>query len=195
VYNAPVIEETHKNTEDQIMKRFLVTLFIVSLAAGCGGGKTDQQTQSQAPADSAQQIAKQNYLSAGLAELKAGKPIEAIRNFDQSIKENPRDPQGYLILGQAYMHMKEYNRAVDTLEAAIRMTPPQGEVFYILAMNYRFLGEIDLAKKSAAKSLALFRKEQDQENFKKAAAFLQVLSASGKEVASTDQKSVTTDQK
>lgn len=159
------------------MKKGSVMVFAALLLAGCGG--SDRSGQSNAPASLSQTAqapsASDAALMAGIAQLRNGQVTEAIHSFDTSIRENPRNFQTYMILGQTYMHLKDYNRAIDTFTVATAVEPDNGEVKLLLATNYGLAGNYRMAKLEAEKCLAIFQKEKDETNFKRAVALLQGL--------------------
>jgi tetratricopeptide (TPR) repeat protein len=116
-----------------------------------------------------------DHIQEGIQHLQQANTVEAIKSFDEAIKNNPTDPSGYIILGETYMRLQEYNRAVDSLNAASRVAPDKGEIFYLLAINYGLLGKRDLAKENAQKSVEKFRLAKDEENFLRSLALLQGL--------------------
>lgn len=163
--------------------RLVIMLGVAVLIAGCGSKPEGQASSNAAPtAQAASQMAadkfipEQKFLALGIQDLRRGKPVEAIRSFDAAIKQNPRDPNAYLVLGETYMHLKNYDRAIDTLSAATRIAPEKGEFYYFLALNYELKGDKDQAKVNAQKSFELFRLHQDEENLKKSLALLRELS-------------------
>jgi Tfp pilus assembly protein PilF len=121
-------------------------------------------------------------IATGMDYLRQGDIRQAIKSFDEAIKENPKDVQGYMILGQTYMHMKEYNRAIDTLTVATQVAPDNGQAHYLLATNFGLAGNYSMARVQAQRSAEIFRKNQDENNFKRSVALLQGLPQSGSQV-------------
>ncbi len=161
------------------MKKGLLILAVIAIFAGCGEAKkTDGAKvvsgEGKMSASSASAAANP-LIAAGLASLQKGDIKAAIKSFDDAIRENPKDVQGYIILGQTYMHLKDYNRAVDTFLVATRVDPENGQAHYLLATNLGLAGNYTLARAQAEKSVEIFRKNQDGNNFKRAVALLQGL--------------------
>lgn len=155
------------------MKRIVIIMLAAAFVSGCGSEKTESKGKPQVTAKTAQD----KFLNKGIQYLQEANTIDAVRSFDQAIKQNPLDPRGYMILGQTYMRMNAYDRAIDTLSAAARIVPEKGEIFYLLAVNHGLAGNKDLAALNAQKSVELFRQKQDEENFKKSLALLKGLMA------------------
>ncbi len=153
------------------MKKVAIVMLMAGLVAGCGSPQSGAKKTSKA----AQEMAQNKFLNEGILHLQKADTGKAVKSFDMAIKQNPTDPRGYIILGQTYMRMNDYDRAIDSLSAASYVAPDQGEVFYLLAINHRLAGNSTLAKQSAQKSIDLFRQKQDAENFKRSLALLKSL--------------------
>lgn len=150
----------------------LVGIFLI----GCQPQKEQSQDQKKISHRSETAInLNHDYVGEGIQFLKEANTAKAIQSFDQAIKQDPMNPRPYIILGETYMRMREYNRAVDTFTAASRLKPDDGEVEYLLAVNYGLAGNKKLAQEHAQKSLDLFRLQQDEKNFVRALALVQGL--------------------
>lgn len=161
------------------MKKALVLLTSIIFLAGCSKGQEQAQAPVAAPAAEQQvaSVATPPMIVSGMGHLRKGEIREAIQSFDEAIKANPKDVQGYLILGQTYMHLKEYNRAIDTLTVATQVDPNNGQAHYLLATNFGLAGNFSMARFQAQKCVEIFRQNQDEENFKRSVALLQGLPA------------------
>lgn len=157
------------------MKRFLVVMLAVAFVSGCGSPSTGSKSKPKAtPKETAKRV-QDKFLNEGIQYLQEANTVEAVRSFDQAIRQNPLDTRGYMILGQTYMRMNNYDRAIDTLLAASRVSPDQGEIYYLLAVNHRLAGNPELAKENVQKSIELFRQTKDERNFKKSLVLLKGL--------------------
>ena len=159
--------------------KLVIMLGVAVLIAGCGSRAEEPasaNTTPAAPAASDNFVPEKKFIALGIQDLRKGQPVDAIRSFDAAIKQNPSNPEAYIILGETYMHLKNYDRAIDTLSAATRVAPDQGELYYFLALNYELKGDKDHAKINAQKSFELFRLHQDEDNLKKSLALLRELS-------------------
>ena len=166
------------------MKKIFIVLVAGIMIWGCGSSEEKKADKAGTPF--AKQIARQqraaasstkakDFIEDGIEHLQDAEVKAAIQSFDNAIRQNPWDPEPYLILSQTYMRLKNYLRAVDTLSAAERIAPDRGDIPYLLAICYGILGKQDLAAASAKKSIELFRASKDEEHFKKAIALLQGL--------------------
>lgn len=156
---------------------------MLAIFAGCGeakkndGAKTVTGTMKKSQTVAVVPASENPLITAGVAHLKKGDVRAAIQSFDEAIRDNPRDVQGYLILGQTYMHLKDFNRAIDTFIVATRVDPENGQAHYLLATNLGLAGNYTMARVQAEKSAEIFRKNQDGANFKRSVALLQGLPA------------------
>ena len=166
------------------MKDIIALIIGCCLFSSCGSPQTKEPSpplSSPEPvvqaAESNRETLFQNKLDQGYVFLKEANPIEAIKSFDAAIKENPTDPQGYIILGQTYMRLNDFDRAIDSFSAGTRIAPEQGELYYFLAISHGLAGNQDLAKENAQKSVSIFSENKDTANFKKSLALLHGLLA------------------
>ena len=72
------------------------------------------------------------------------------------------------------MRMKDFDRAIDTFGAASMMNPNEGEVFYLLALSHQMAGprHANEALQSVQKSLAVFKKKNDEKSYAKSVVLL-----------------------
>ena len=145
--------------------------------AGCGSN-TNQPGSSQGPSMSKSQTAKLNnqaQIDEGLRLLQESNIGGAIKSFDEAIKASPTNPEGYLVLGQTYLRLKEYDRAIDTFSAASRVAPQEGEIYYLLAVSHGLAGNGNLARENAEKSIEIFQGQKNEEKFVRSVALLKGL--------------------
>lgn len=98
-------------------------------------------------------LAPQNFpardiLAEALLQLGRAKEVPAI--FEEFLKQDPRS-RGFHLLGQAYAQMKEYDKARENYESAIRLYPEYGEAYNGLAVAYARLGDSAKAKEAREK--------------------------------------------
>ena len=167
--------------------RLVIVLIVLAVVSGCGSGqeKSERAAEPQAAASSPMEMAsptatpgtaqKPRLIQQGVDYLQDANPVAAVHSFDEYIKQHPNDAQGYLILGQTYMRLNDYPRAIDTFTAATRIAPEQGEAYYLLAMNYGLSGNFEKAIESAQRSVELFRAQKDEQNFLRSLALMQGL--------------------
>lgn len=165
------------------MRKIIVLILALVLVVGCGKPKTPAD-KIKDPAKASSVVGKGKpvgyYLAEGIRSLKASKLGDAIRNFDEAIKNDPLNPQGYMILGRVYMSMRNYDKAIDTFTAATRIAPENGEVYYMLSTALSLAGKKEAAIVRATQSVEMFRRVKDEDSFIKAMALLQGLSAEKK---------------
>jgi tetratricopeptide (TPR) repeat protein len=146
-------------------KKFFVFLLIVVLT-GCGSPR--QAGYEGVEAD-------KNYIKKGMTSLSQGDVLAAIKSFDMAIKNDPKNIKNYLTLAQVYIRLRNYPRAIDTLSAATRVDPLNGDVYYLLSVSQRLNGDLKGAINSAKKSVVLFQRSGDQDNFGRSAGVLKKL--------------------
>ena len=164
------------------MKKLGIILAVCILVWGCGARENEYSTnpppQAQQPlAAVSGQTEPSSLVQEGIDHLQDAEIAEAISSFDNAIRQDPLNPDPYIILGETYLRLKNYSRAVDTFSAAERIAPQRGDIQYFLAIGHGLMGKEDLAKVHARKSIELFRQDEDEENFLKAVALLQGLLA------------------
>ena len=162
-----------------MISRLVVASGLLMLLIGCGSN-TNQTSSQASPASAsvpeAAMLKNQSHINEGMQELHDSNVTAAIKSFDEAIKQNPKNPQGYLVLGQTYLRLKDYDRAIDTFSAAVRVAPRNGEAYYLLAVSYGLAGNGDMARENAQKSVTIFQNEKNQEKFVRSVALLKGLS-------------------
>jgi len=159
------------------MKIILVTVCVAVLLSGCGRAEqpSEQKAGMAKPVVKSQSAMERDFVKEGLSHLKQANPGAAIKSFDQAIKQDPADPGNYLVLGETYMRLRDYPRAIDSLSAALRVAPGRGDIHYLLAINQGLMGYDDLALASAQRSVEIFQEQRDRDSFLKSVALLQGL--------------------
>lgn len=172
------------------MKKFLILTLALFILTACGKPppeKTEAPSRAPFQTSSLVQSKQQSELLAeGIQNLKNSDFNGAIKNFDEAIKRDPLNPRGYIVLGQVYLNMRNYDRAIDTFTAATRVAPDDGEIYYLLSTSLGLAGRREEAIETAEQSVEMFRQAKDQENFVKAIALLQGLSAAQKQAVATE---------
>jgi tetratricopeptide (TPR) repeat protein len=82
-------------------------LFLLILIIGCGG--------------------RNPYITGGKIDLQANRTEDAIKQFQQAITADPKNPDGYIWLGKAYAVQKKYNDACNEFERAFKVDPTKRE--------------------------------------------------------------------
>jgi Tfp pilus assembly protein PilF len=95
----------------------------------------------------------------GQLETQRGKYADAIQHYSRAVQLQPGDADAHLGLGIAMIEMKQPQKALEPLLAAIRLEPVNPKSHYRLAELYRESGR----EADAAAEIAIFRKLQDEE--------------------------------
>jgi tetratricopeptide (TPR) repeat protein len=82
-------------------------LFLLILLIGCGN--------------------KNPYITGGIIDLQANRTEDAIKQFQQAIEVDPKNPDGYIWLGKAHATKKEYNKACNEFDRAFKVDPTKRE--------------------------------------------------------------------
>ncbi len=151
------------------MKKGLILTLGVLFIVGCGNNQQQSETGFQGVAE------KKDYLAQGMQYLQDSDIKNAIRSFDQAIKQDPKNPKNYLVLGEVYMRLKNYDSAVDALTGASRVDPDNGDTFYLIAVARSFQGRNEEAIVAAQRSIEIYVKKKDEENFKRSVMLLERL--------------------
>ena len=168
------------------MKKETLILLTMIFVAGCGNPPPVSQTKEQADASTAkrQEMAKvrsEHFIQRGAEALEKRDYAVALKSFDEAIRVNPQDPEGYIVLGETYMHLKSYEKALDTLTAGLQVDPENGRLNYTMAVTHNMLGDQDYAIKFAQKTVEIYQKAKDPENFKRALGLLHSVSNAKKQ--------------
>jgi predicted Zn-dependent protease len=116
----------------------------------------------------------------GAVFLKQGDPKKAIENFANAIKTSPDDFEGYFMMGETFVRLKQYPQAVSVMSEAIRRFPKNGLAFYILASAYEGQGQSVPAILAARQSVELFNASGDKEAERRAMVLLGTLVSAAK---------------
>ncbi len=168
------------------MRRAIMAGLVLASAAGCERSGPPPANVDDGPAAAGQgrtavspartrAAGQSSLIDQGIQHLEAGEGLAAIQSFDEAIRKDPRDLRPYMILGETYMRLQQYNRAVDTFSAAARVAPEKGEIQYLIAVSARLAQRPQLAVAAARRSLEIFSRKKDQQNFLKSLALLKAL--------------------
>ncbi len=164
------------------MKKLIYVILIGGLITGCS--RSQQADNVQSEITSSPVTPEKDFLNEGMEYLKQADLPSAIKSFDEAIRQNPTNPKGYIVLGETYMRMKDFDRAIDTFGAASMMAPNEGEIFYLLAVSHQLAGprHVPEALQSAQRSLAAFKKKNDEKNYARSLALIQQIINEGKQL-------------
>jgi len=101
----------------------------------------------------------QRQLASALINL--GEIDEAISVLEKHVNSTPDPTAGLVMLGMAYRHRKEYERAKESYEAALRAYPANPNAYYGLAIACTRLGETEQAEQHMARFKELMGKEKN----------------------------------
>jgi tetratricopeptide (TPR) repeat protein len=62
-------------------------------------------------------------LKLGQVEVAKGSPAQAIAVYQQSLKNNPREPMFYILMGELYEHKQDWSNAKDAYQKALEIKP------------------------------------------------------------------------
>ncbi|HWF62594.1 MAG TPA: tetratricopeptide repeat protein [Nitrospira sp.] len=107
-----------------------------------------------------------------LAEMdfQAGKQIEAERQVQDALKDNPRSSDGLTLLGRMGLARRNGKDAVQAFRTVLHDQPELAMVHYLLGQAYQLTGETNLAKESFERAVALY---PDQVDAKRSLAILE----------------------
>ncbi len=156
------------------MKKFLICLLVAGVAcAGCA--KKDVANLSE-------QKARQNLVE-GTVFLKQGDIKMAVESFATAIKTAPDFFEGYFMLGETFLRLKQYPQALSVMSAATRQFPNNGLAYYLLAMAYEGSGQPVPAIVAARRSVDLFSASGDKEGTQRAMVLLATMVSAAKQEA------------
>jgi tetratricopeptide (TPR) repeat protein len=106
----------------------------------------------------------------------------AINEFSQAIRKDPRYAEAYSDRAVAYMVQKKYNKAMDDLRKAVDLAPQSPSIRYNLASLHSLQANTDLALDEIDAALArgfsdydALRKDPDLNNVRRHPEFRKVL--------------------
>ena len=89
---------------------------------------------------------KEDYFNSGIAYYELGKHQQAIKDFNQAIRLDPKFAEAYNNRGIAYGKGKgQYGQAIADYTKAIELNPKYADAFYNRGIGYINLGKKDRA--------------------------------------------------
>ena len=144
-----------------------------ALIAGCG--------QPKPSASAAVNEKSRQLLVEGTVFLKQGEVVKAVQGFAGAIKESPDYFEAYYMLGETFLHLKQFDQARAVLTAAANRFPENPVVFYLLSAAYEGSGNMMPAIVAARKSLDLFQAAKAEAGVRRATVLLGALVQAAKE--------------
>ena len=107
-----------------------------------------------------------------LAEMdfRSGKQIDAERQVQEVLKENPRSTEGLILTGRMALTRRNGKDAIQAFRTVLHDRPELATVHYLLGQAYQLAGDINLAKDSLERAVALY---PDQVDAKRSLALLE----------------------
>lgn len=137
------------------------------LLAGCAKKESAVLSRNQA--------AGRKLLVEGTVFLKQGDVKSAVGSFAEAIKVMPEDFEGYFMLSETFVHLRQYPQAVAVLSTAVRQFPENGLAYYLLAVAYESGEQVVPAIVAARRSVEIFNAKGDQDGVKRSAILLAAL--------------------
>lgn len=157
------------------MKKIMMVVALAGvLLAGCA------KQEAAAPQEPAIPEARK-FLVEGMVFLKQGDVKSAVASFASSIKAQPNDFEGYFMLSETFIQLKQYPQAVAVLNTAVRQFPDNGLAYYLLAVAYEGAEQTVPAIVAARRSVEIFNANKDEEGMKRSAVLLAALIQSAKQ--------------
>lgn len=103
-------------------------------------------------------------------DLLAGRPLEAERQVQEVLKENPRSSDALILSGRMALARRDGKDAVQAFRTVLHDQPELATVQYLLGQAYQLNGETSLAKESFERAVALY---PDQVDAKRSLAVLE----------------------
>jgi arylsulfatase A-like enzyme/thioredoxin-like negative regulator of GroEL len=119
------------------------------------GGEMAAPTVDGSEKDPKDLIAGFNRLRRAERAVRDGKFQEALPDLRSLVAEEPKNAFARLVLGSAYMGMRDHARAVEQLKAYAAMVPTSAHARQSLAIAYANLGDRAAALREAAAAVAL----------------------------------------
>ena len=99
--------------------------------------------------------AANSYNNRGLIYYLNGKDAEAIKDFEKSIKINPKDPQTFTNLANVYQNKKEIDKSIQLYSKAIEINNRFMPAYASRGYNYIIKKEFDKAVSDSSKAIEL----------------------------------------
>jgi tetratricopeptide (TPR) repeat protein len=101
-----------------------------------------------------------------LAWAERGEPENAIKDFTEAIRLNPKSASAFHSRGIVYRRMTEYDKAVADLTEAIRLDPEGAMAFSVRGITYSSMKEYDKAIRDYDEAIRLDPKDDLVLNYK-----------------------------
>ncbi len=160
--------------------RAALMLMALALAAGsaeaasksawdeCGASDPERSIAGCTQVLADRQESRQNralaHTNRGLARLNRGDVDQAIADFDEAIRLQPKQADAYNNRGNAYSRKRQWSRAIADYGAAIDLGPKSALAHYNRGLAYHTVGELDRAIADFEEAIRLDPKDPDAHN-------------------------------
>jgi uncharacterized membrane protein YhaH (DUF805 family) len=90
----------------------------------------------------------------GSAHLEQGRHREAIEEFNEAVRRDPRKAEAYYSRAFAYAELGQYEQAIQDLDEAIRLNPNDTDSYQLRGQTYQILGLFKEAERDLARARA-----------------------------------------
>ncbi|BCA53547.1 hypothetical protein W02_06870 [Nitrospira sp. KM1] len=94
-------------------------------------------------------------------DLRLGKQVDAERQVQEVLKENPRSSEALVLMGRMALARRNGKEAVQAFRTVLHDRPELATVQFLLGQAYQVTGEINLAKESFERAVALYPGQVD----------------------------------
>ncbi len=84
-------------------------------------------------------------VKSGIIKLYQSKHIEALKDFTEAAEYDPENPEVWYCIGNAYMNLEDYQKAIEYYSIAIRLKEDYADAYYNRGLIKFYMGEHDLA--------------------------------------------------
>lgn len=145
------------------MKRMMAVFLIAAIVfAGC----------AKKPVEKSEIAQERQFLMAGTVFLKQGDVVKAIQSFAAAIKVAPDNFEGYYLLSETLIRLKQFTQAEAILIAAVKRFPDNGVAYYLLSVAHQNTGNLVPAIVAARRSVELLAASGDKEGQQRAMILL-----------------------
>ena len=95
-----------------------------------------------------------SYFNMGAIYFEQGDMEQAMLNLNKCLELNPRDVEAYKIFSQILVKTGRASQAIDLLKSALQEVPDNGDLYYVLAQNYKINNVISDYKYNLEQALA-----------------------------------------
>ncbi len=121
---------------------FLMIAVILTALIPYGCSKSKNEPSTTTPADQAQAVPPgKEHFNKGIQFALKGQHDDAIKEFEETLKENPNSAEIYNNLGFEYMDKGDLDKSIENQKKAIEINPNLANAYYGLAMSLEKKGD------------------------------------------------------